>query len=179
MRNLKKHAAISFAGTASLVVGLALWPSVAAAGSDEDGPHDDEVLTGSFVSERDEETFVDNDGDELPSLGDLLIYTHSSSGTFGDATDYGLCVFHQVDLTADSATAHCTSTTESARGSLTSQGTLRVGLSSPVLLEPATWAITGGTGEYLGASGKVLITEFEGAGLDFRSFGELRIVLDR
>ncbi len=176
---MRKHATVALAGTASLIAGLALWPSAASATGDGSGPSHSDVLEGEFVSERIEETFVDHNGDSLPALGDQLAYTNSSTGTFGAATDHGLCVFHQVDLTADSATLHCTSTTEGANGSLTAQGTARVRLTSPDLLEEAHWAITGGTGAFSGATGEVHITRFEGDGLDFKSFGTLRIVLDR
>jgi hypothetical protein len=179
MRMTKKHAAVSLAGTASLIAAAALWPSVALADRDGNGSPPGDVLEGSFVSDREEEAFVDQDRNGLPSLGDELVYTNSSTGTLGDATDYGRCVFHEVDLSADSATLSCISTTEGADGALTSQGTARVRLSSPDLLEPATWTVTGGTGELAGAEGHIHITRFEGAGLDFRSFGTLRIVLDR
>jgi hypothetical protein len=179
MRTLTKHAAVSLAGTASLIAGLALWPSVAAADSEQGGPPHGRVQEGSFVSEREEEAFVDNDGNALTSLGDVLVYTNSSTGTLGDATDYGSCVFHRVDLTASSATLNCTVTTETAHGSLTHQGTARVGITSPVLLQPATWTITGGTGEFSGAEGEVHLARFEGAGLDFRTFGTIRVVLGR
>jgi hypothetical protein len=173
---MRKHATIALAGTASLIAGLALWPSAASA--DGDGPSHREVLTGDFVSERVEETFVDHDGDALPSLGDQLMYTNRSTGTIGPSTDYGVCVFHEVDLTANSATASCTQTTESADGSVTVQGTSRVGLTPPVLLlEQAEWAITGGTGTFREAGGEIHVTRFEGAGPDFKSFGTLRIVL--
>jgi hypothetical protein len=176
---MKKQATIALAGTASLIAGLTLWPSAASADGDSGPPSHGEVLEGSFVSSRIEETFVDHDGDTLPSLGDQLIYTNSSTGTFGDSTDYGSCLFHQVDLTADSATLNCTQTSEGADFSLTTQGTARVGLTSPVLLEKADWAITGGTGTFSGAEGEVRITRFEGDGPNFKSFGTLRIVLDR
>ena len=178
MRMTKKRAALSLATTASLIAGAALWPSVALADPDEDGHSDGAVLEGSFVSERDAEAFIDHDGNKLPSLGDELIYTNSSTGTLDDSTDYGRCVFHRVDPSADSATLSCTATSEGARGLLTVQGTARIGLTSPVLLEPATWAITGGTGDFSGAEGELQITRFEGAGLDSRSFGTVRIVLD-
>jgi hypothetical protein len=176
---MTKHATIALAGTASLIASLALWPSAASADGDGAGPSHSEVLEGEFVSERIEETFVDHNGDMLPQLGDQLVYTNSSTGTFGAATDHGLCVFHQVDLTGDRATLNCTQTTEGENGSLTVQGTARVGLTSPVLLEQADWAITGGTGTFGGAEGEVHITRFEGDGPDFKSFGTLRIVLDR
>jgi hypothetical protein len=176
---MRKHATIALAGTASLIAGFALWPSAASAGGDGDGPSHREVLEGSFVSQRIEETFVDHDGDTLPSLGDQLMYTNRSTGTFGPATDYGLCVFHQVDLSADNATLNCIQTSEAADGSVTSQGTARVRLTSPDLLEQADWAITGGTGKFRGAAGEAQITRFEGAGPDFTSYGTLQIFLDR
>lgn len=177
MRMTKKNATIPLAGTAALVAVVALWPTAAVA--DRDGPSHGEVLEGHFVSERVEETFVDHDGDTLPSLGDEHIYTNTSTGTFGDFTEYGLCVLHEVDLSADSATANCTQTSESAKGTLTWQGTVRVGLTTSGLLEPAEWVITGGAGEFLGADGVAHLTRSEGAGLNFRVFGTVRMVLDR
>jgi hypothetical protein len=179
MRMTKKHATLSLATTASLIAGVALWPSVALADPDEEGHSDGAVLEGSFVSERDAETFIDHDGNKLPSLGDELIYTNTTTGTLDDSTDYGRCVFHRVDPSADSATVSCIATSEGTRGSITVQGTARVGLTSPDLLEPADWAITGGTGDFSGAEGELHITRFEGAGLDSRSFGSVRVVLDR
>ena len=176
---MRKHVTIALGGTASLIAGLALWPSAASAAGDGSGPPHSDVLEGEFVSERIEEAFVDHNGDTLPALGDQLVYTNRSTGTFGPTTDHGLCVFHQVDLTADSATLNCTQTTDGENGSLTVQGTARVGLTSPVLLEQADWAITGGTGTFSGAAGEVHITRFEGEGPDFKSFGTLRLVLDR
>ena len=83
-----------------------------------------------------------------------------------------------MDLSAGETTLHCTSTFEADDGSITVQGTTRVGFEPPVLLEPATWAITGGTGEFLEARGELEITRFEGAGLDFRVFATLRLHLD-
>ena len=179
MRMTKKHATLSLATTASLIAGVALWPSVALADPDEDGHSDGVVLEGSFVSERDAEAFIDNDGNKLPSVGDELIYTNTTTGTLGNSTDYGRCVFHRVDPSADSATLSCTVSSEGAHGLITLQGPVRVGLTAPDLLEPAAWAITGGTGDFSGAEGELHITRFEGAGLDSRSFGTVRVVLDR
>jgi hypothetical protein len=173
-----KRAVVSLAGTAALVAGLALWPSAAAAHPDDDGPLHREVVEGDFVTDREEESFIDNDGDALPSLGDELVYTDSGSSPFGDTTDYGHCVFHEVDLSANSTTVNCTATTEAERGSVTFQGSSHVGLAPTLLLEPATWAVTGGTGDFSQAAGEIHITEFEGAGLDFRTHGTVRLVLD-
>jgi hypothetical protein len=178
MRMTKKHAALSLVTTTSLIAGVALWPSVALAHSDKEGHSDGEVLEGSFVSERDEEAFIDHDGNRLPSLGDELIYTNSTTGTLGNSIDYGRCVFHRVDPGADSATLSCIATSEGPDGVVTLQGAAHIGLTSPVLLEPATWAITGGTGNFTGAEGELQISRFEGAGLDSRSFGTVRVVLD-
>lgn len=177
MRIRTKRAALPLAGTAALVAGLALWPSVAAADHDDGGPPRREVIEGDFVTDREEESFIDNDGDTLPSLGDELVYTNSGTGPFGDTIDYGHCVFHDVDLSANSAIVNCTATTEAEPGSVTFQGWTRVGLAPPALLEPATWAVTGGTGDFLEASGEIHITEFEGAGLDFRTHGTVRLIL--
>ncbi len=178
MRMTKKHATMSLAGTASLVAAVVLWPSAASADRVEDGPPHGEVVEGDFVSEREEEYYIDHDGDALASLGDELIYTNSSTGVLGDATDYGRCVFHEVDLSADRATLSCISTTAGAHGSITAQGTTRVRLSHPDLLEQTHWAITGGTGEWLGAEGQVHLVRFEGDGLDFRALGTIRLVVD-
>ena len=172
-----KRAAVSLAGAAALVAGLALWPSVAAADHDDDGPSEREVIEGDFSTNREEEAFIDNDGDALPSLGDELVYTNSGTGPIGDTIDYGHCVFHEVDLGANRATVNCTATTEAEAGSVTFQGATHIGLAPPLLLEPATWAVTGGTGDFQEARGEIHITGFEGAGLDFRTFGTVRLVL--
>jgi hypothetical protein len=169
----KRAAALT--GTASLVATVALWPSTAAAGHDGERTSDGGVIEGPIVSDREEEAFLDHDGNGLPSLGDALVFTDSASGVLGTGSGYGSCLLHEVDLSAGSATVHCASTVEAADGSVTFQGTSRVGLEPPVLLEPATWAITGGTGEYLEARGELRITRFEGSGPDFRVLGTLRL----
>ncbi len=171
-----KRAAVSLAGTTALVAGLALWPTVAAADHDDE-PSKREVIEGDFVTDREEESFVDNDGDGLPSLGDELVYTNTGAGPFGATVDYGHCVFHEVHLSANRATVNCTATTEAEAGSVTFQGATHIGLAPPLLLEPATWAVTGGTGDYLEARGEIHLAGFEGAGLDFRTHGTIRLVL--
>ncbi|WP_369254906.1 hypothetical protein [Geodermatophilus amargosae] len=177
MRTPERSTVLTLSGAATLVAGIALLPAVATAGEDARA-HGAAVVEGPFATDRLEEAFLDHDGNGLPSLGDELVYTNSSTGPFGAATDTGECVFHLVDLAADSATLHCTTTTWGARGSLTVQGVARTGVTSPVLHEPATWAVTGGTGELASASGEVYVERFEGAGLDFRTYGRLRVVLD-
>ncbi len=172
-----KRATVALASAAALVTGLALWPSATAAHADDDRPSHPKVIEGDFVNDRDEESFIDNDGDARPSLGDELVYTNSGTGPIGDTKDYGHCVFHEVDLSANSATVNCTATTEAEAGSVTVQGTTRVSLAPTLLLEPATWAVTGGTGDFLEAHGEIHITEFEGAALDFRTRGTVRLVL--
>jgi hypothetical protein len=169
MRMPRKHTALALTGSAALVVGVALWPTVAAA----DGP----VLEGTFVVDRLEEAFLDHDANGLLSLGDEFVYTNASTGGLGDATEYGRCQLHQVDPGADSAILHCVNTTSGARGSLTAQGVTRVRISTPVLLEPASWAVTGGTGEFASASGEFHLEAFEGTGLDLRILGTYRVVL--
>jgi hypothetical protein len=179
MRTRTKNTVVLLAGSASLVAGLALWPSAAPAHADDDGSAQHEVVEGTFETEREAESFIDNDGNGAPSLGDELVYTDSGTGTLGTSTNYGHCVLHDVDLSADRATVHCISTSEFDRGSLTFQGTSRVGLASPVLREPASWAVTGGTGHFRSAHGELHITEFEGAGPDFTTSGTFRLVLGR
>ena len=176
MRTPEKSTVLTLSGAATLVAGIVLLPAVATADPYEDG-HGGTVVEGPFVTDRVEEAFLDHDGDGLPSLGDELVYTNSTTGPLGDATDTGSCVFHLVDLPADSAVLHCTTTSSGARGSVTAQGVARTGIASPVLHEPATWAVTGGTGEFASASGEVHIERFEGTGLDFRTHGRLRVVL--
>lgn len=176
MRTSSRRAA-ALTGTASLVAAVALWPSAAAAGDDEGGSGD-RVITGPIDSDREEEAFLDTDGDGLPSLGDALVFTDSIDGVLGPGSGFGRCDLHEVDLSAGETTIHCTATFEADDGSITAQGTTRVGLESPTLIEPATWAITGGTGEFLEASGELHLTRFEGAGLDFRVFATLRLHLD-
>jgi hypothetical protein len=178
MHTTKKRTALALAGSAALVAGVAAWPAVAAADSGGDGWHDEHVLEGTFVSDRLEEAFLDHDGNKVPSLGDEIVYTGASTGTFGPATDYGSCTFHQVDVAADSAILECSSTSYGPKGSLTAQGATLVGISAPILREPSTWAVTGGTGAYASASGEVYLEAFEGTGLDFRTIGSLRILLD-
>ena len=173
MRILSRRAA-ALTGTASLVAALALWPSVAAAGHDGEGGSDG-VIKGDVESDREEEAFLDNDGDGLPSLGDSLVFSDLIDGVLGSGSGFGRCDLHEVDLTAGEASLHCTVTFEVDDGSITTQGTTRVGLEPPALLEPATWAITGGTGEYLKARGELRITGFEGAGLDFRVLSTIRL----
>lgn len=174
MRIFSRRAA-ALAGTTSLVATLALWPSTAAAGHDGKGASDDGVITGHVQSDREEEAFLDHDGDGLPSLGDSLVFSDRTDGVLGKGSSFGRCDLHEVDLSAGEATLHCTSTVEADDGSITFQGTARVGLEPPVLLEPARWAITGGSGEYLEARGELRLTRFEGAGLDFRVLSTIRL----
>lgn len=176
MSNRTKRAAVSLAGAGALAAGLALWPSSAAADHEDDGPSR-EVIEGDFTTDREEEAFIDNDGNALPSLGDELVYTNTGTGPFGATVDYGHCVFHEVDLPANRATVNCTATTETESGSVTFQGATHIGLAPLLLLEPAAWAVTGGTGDFREARGEIHITEFEGAGLDFRSHGTVVLVL--
>ncbi len=175
---LSSRRAAALTGTASLVAALVLWPSTVAAGDDGEGGSDEGVITGPIDSDRDEEAFLDNDGNGFPSLGDALIFTDSNDGVLGPGSGFGRCDLHEVDLSAGETTVHCTATLEAADGSITVQGTTRVGLEPPALLEPATWAVTGGTGEYRKARGELRITRFEGAGEDFRVFATLRLHLD-
>jgi len=174
----KKHPALALAGSAALVAAVASWPAVAAADPSGSDPAGGQVLEGTYVSDRLEEVFLDHDADGVASLGDEIVYTNASTGGLGDATDHGRCSFHSVDLAADSATLNCVATTSGPRGSLTAQGVTRVGITAPVLLEPGTWAVTGGTGEFASASGEIHLEAFEGAGLDFRTLGTYRIVVD-
>lgn len=176
MRHSSRRVA-ALTGTAALMAALALWPSTAAAGRDDDGTSDG-VIKGPIHSDREEEAFLDHDGNGRPSLGDSLVFTDSSDGVLGEGAGYGRCDLHEVDLTAGTATLHCASTVEAADGSITFQGTTRVGLEPPELLEPSTWAITGGTGDYRTARGELHITRFEGEGLDFQIFGTLRLHVD-
>ena len=178
MQSTRKRTALALAGSAMLIAGVAAWPAVAAADSAPDGSPHGRVLEGTYEADRLEEAFLDHDGNRLASLGDELVYTNSSAGTLGQSTDHGSCVFHEVDLAADTAVVHCTATNSGPRGSLTAQGVIRVGLTRPILLEPASWAVTGGTGEFASASGEIHLEAFEGAGLDFRTSGSFRIVLD-
>jgi hypothetical protein len=175
---IKSKRAAALTGAASLVAALALWPSTTAAGHDREGASDGGVITGPIESDREEEAFLDHDGTGFPSLGDALVFSDSTDGVLGTGSGFGRCDLHEVDLSAGEATVHCISTVVAAKGSITSQGTSRVGLDPPALLEPATWAITGGTGEYLKARGELRITGFEGAGLDFRVLGTIRLHLD-
>ena len=174
----KKRTTLALAGCAVLVTGVASWPAIAAAKTPSDEWHGDQVLEGTFLTDRVEEAFLDHDANQQASLGDEIVYTNTVTGGLGDGTDHGRCMLHLVDFAADSTTLHCTATSSGAHGSFTAQGVVRVGLSAPVLLEPSTFAVTGGTGELASASGEIHIEAFEGSGLDFRTSGTYRIVLD-
>jgi hypothetical protein len=179
MRTPDKRTVLVVAGSATLVAGVALWPAVAAADLRDHGSFDAQVLEGAFETDRLEEVFLDHDGNRAASLGDEIVWTNASTGDLGEGTDHGRCAFHQVDLAADSAILHCISTNSGPHGSLTAQGVTRVGIASPVLREPSIWAVTGGTGEFASAAGEIHLEAFEGAGLDFRTSGSFRIVLDQ
>jgi hypothetical protein len=177
MHATKKRTALALAGSAALVAGVAAWPAVAAADSGGDGSYHGHVIEGTFATDRLEQTFLDHDGNKVASLGDQIVYTDASTGSLGDATDYASCTFHQVDVATDSAILHCSLTSTGPRGSLTAEGVTLVGLSAPVLREPTSYAVTGGTGEFASASGEIYVKEFTGAGLDFRTSGSFRILL--
>ena len=176
----------ALAGTAALAAGACLWPSIAGAaqsGHPSGGVISSGVVTGQFVSDRTEEAFVNNDTNPQPTLGDELVYTNSGRGPLGAVTDYGRCTLHEVDRTAVPAavTLACTATSKIGRDSITLQGTTRATLvpagEAPRLLEPSRWAVTGGTGPFARARGDVVIDRFTGTGLDFRTFGRIRLVL--
>jgi hypothetical protein len=179
MKHTTSRKGAALAGTAALVAAASLWPSVA--GADSSGHRGRLVVAGPYVGDRIEEAFIDNDANGRASLGDEIVYTNSTKGPLGPTTDYGSCVLHEVNLIAATVTLHCTNTGTSSRGSITAQGTARSTLTPPGqpprLLEPARFAISGGSGRFQGASGEITITRFQGSGLDFMTSGRVRVVL--
>lgn len=185
MKHLSARKGPALAGTATLVAGAALWPSVA--GADPTGQQGGHVVVGQFRTDRIEERFIDNDRNQRASFGDEIVFTDSSRGPLGQGTNYGRCLLHEVTPSAATATAtvattlNCSSVTQFGRSSLTFQGTARVTLPAPPgvpeLLEPASSAITGGTGRFLRARGDITITRIRGTGLDFRQSGRVRLIL--
>jgi hypothetical protein len=187
MKHIDTRKSAALAGTAALVAGAALWPSVA--GADPTGQRGGHLVVGPFRTDRVEERFIDNDRNQRASFGDEIVFTDASRGPLGRGTNYGRCMLHEVAPTAATATAtatvsttlHCSSVTQFDRSSVTFQGTARVTLppppGTPELLEPASSAITGGTGRFLRARGDITITRVRGTGLDFRQSGRVRVVL--
>ena len=185
MKHINARSGAALAGTATLVAGAALWPSVA--GADATGQRGGHVVVGDFRTDRVEERFIDNDRNQRASFGDEIVFTDSSRGPLGRGTNYGRCLLHEVTPSAATATVtvsttlNCSSVTQLGRSSLTFQGTARVTLPAPPavpeLLEPATSAITGGTGRFLRARGDITITRVRGTGLDFRQSGRVRVIL--
>lgn len=185
MQHINARKAAALAGTATLIAGAALWPSVA--GADPTGQRGGHVVLGEFRTDRVEESFIDNDRNQRASFGDEIVFTDTSRGPLGRGTNYGRCLLHEVTPTAATATAtvtttlNCSSVTTFGRGNVTFQGTARVTLPAPPgvpeLLEPATSAITGGTGRFLRARGDITITGVRGSGLDFRQSGRVRVIL--
>ena len=101
---ISSRRAAALTGTASLVAALALWPSTAAAGADGRGARTTASSRGPIESDREEEAFLDNDGNGLPSLGDSLVFTDSIDGVLGTGSGFGRCDLHEVDLSAGEAT---------------------------------------------------------------------------
>lgn len=179
MKHTTSRKGAALAATAAVVTGAALWPSVA--GADPSGHRSGVVITGTFTSDRVEEAFLDHDGNGRASLGDEIFYTNTTRGPLGRFIDHGRCSLHEVDTTAATVTLNCSATSRSGRSTITYQGSARTNLVSPGqaprLLEPSTWAVTGGSGQFLRARGDVVITKFEGAGLDFRTSGRTRLIV--
>jgi hypothetical protein len=185
MKHIDARTGAALAGAATLVAGAALWPSVA--GADPTGQRSGQVVVGDFTTDRLEERFLDNDRNQRASFGDEIVFTDDSRGPLGRGTNYGRCLLHEVAPIAATATAtvsttlNCSSVTKFRRGSVTFQGTARVTLpppqGTPELLEPASSAITGGTGQFRRVRGDITIIDVQGSGLDFRQSGRVRVIL--
>jgi hypothetical protein len=181
MKHAISRKGAALAGTTALVAAAALLPSVA--GADSNGHRSGLVIVGDFKTDRSEEAFFDHDANDRPTLGDEIVFTNSSEGPLGAATEYGRCSLHEVSLTAAPAavTLACTVVIKYGRGSITYQGSARSTLvpegQSPQLVEPARFAVTGGTGRFVRARGEAVITRFEGTGPNFKTFGRLRVIL--
>lgn len=121
-----------------------------------------------------------DEGEPGPTLGDEFVYTNAGeTARLGSSRDYGSCTFHETNDGEPPFVLACTSTAVLQGGSLTFQGATE--------LDPATgqpvggeseWAITGGTGVFVGAEGEATFTLVPAAeGRPERTEGKLRLRL--
>lgn len=162
------------AGSATLVAGVALWPSAAGADPHHDRS-DSKTLEVDFVGERLEEALIDNGATGI-SLGDEFVYTNRHESEDGAvSTVYGECTVHQV--TAATVTWNCVSTSDEETGTITTQGLLQLDSATGAIVgDEGVWAVTGGTGDFERARGQVTFTS-KGQGLDTVITGTARLHL--
>jgi hypothetical protein len=136
------------AAAGALVLGatsVAMMLSPASAGTSEEL---------RFRAVTTEQTFLDL-GDRGPSLGDEFIFSDVLKQN-GERVghDGGVCTV--TSITSAEAEAHCVVTLSLAGGQIALQGLVPFSEEPP---PPFTVAVTGGTGQYEGATGEVHIRE--------------------
>src|SRR3954471_7681309 len=100
-------------------------------------------------------------GDPGTTLGDRDVFTDDVSRTRGGRVigfDGGECTSVRIDEPTYSQTRQCIVTLSLPRGQLTAQGLYTA--TGDELPAPFTFAITGGTGKYIGATGQVRVRLF-------------------
>ena len=146
--------------SATLAVLLAVASVSLASATDNNGGNDNARvlnLTATTVQQADLDL-----GKSGLSLGDRFVFSDDITGD-ATGTDGGDCVIVQLDpkdateATVKSVTQQCVVTLSLPDGQITGQGLITF-TNTPS--QPSfTVAITGGTGEFRGAGGEVLVTE--------------------
>jgi len=144
-----KHA-VRAAVVAIIALGVLIFGSAPAV-ADGKRKHDSLRLVGTPIQSE----FLDL-GAPGPSLGDEFVFSNVLRKDGREAgTAHGVCVVTEVVPPYTDFTFHCVATLSLKRGQITLQGIAELqGLGDP---GPFTWAITGGTGAYRGASGEAKI----------------------
>ena len=131
----------------ALIAALIIYPCVPVNADSADAPHGRVIRLVERVHDL---TFQDN-APAGPSIGDRLIFSSDLFDENGSLVgrDGADCVIVRIDTTADPANqqvVQCTVSVQLADGQITAQG-LAQGTDN-------TFAITGGTGAYRGATGE-------------------------
>jgi hypothetical protein len=138
-------------GVAALTLAVAVIPSVGVASANGGNRH--LVKKFDVWAETVQDNFLDL-GDEGTTLGDRFVFSDDLSRTRGGrviGTDGGECTVVRIDEEFYEATVQCLVTVSLSGGDITIQGLVAESE------ERATLAVTGGTGRYEGAGGRVRV----------------------
>lgn len=139
--------------TLTAIVALALM----AFGTTVAAAHGKGSKTLRLVGTQNQSDFLDL-GAPGPSLGDELVFSETLSRNGRDVGTSGVvCTTTAVEPPYEVTTYHCVGTLSLRNGQITLQGLVEVqGENDP---GPFTVAITGGTGDYRGASGQAVVRD--------------------
>lgn len=172
----RKTAAVS---AAALGV-LALTAGPGSAGAEDEaatsGRHPGGVTTYAFSGGRVEESFLDL-GEEGLTLGDQFHYTNEGAVEgLGRGRDYGSCSVHEAQDGQAPYRLVCTQTTTLSGGDITFQGVVELDpTTEDVVGGEGVWAVTGGTGVFLGVGGQAAWRPTNARGEPYAAEGELHL----